>query len=214
MTGTQVNSKLERGLFGKYDIAELKANPNWTALQPPSDPAYAHGVADSVSEQYHRIDAAWDAANKRLTLSLNAAGGGYWIPYLGNGAAHLAGVAQTAKRGLGTYTPLMAGGAITWAATGPFSGCHTAAFSPAGGRVFAHVITPADGYTADTVVNQVANIAAQVGAAVPAATAVKQVVNPAGEGFVFWTLVSGVWYRRVVYAWAGKVTAVEAKTAI
>jgi hypothetical protein len=215
MTGDQINAKLERGLFGKYDIKEFKATPGFAGLNSPSDATFATGVADSVTQQAHRIDATWDATHKRLTLNTNAAGEGYWIPYLGNGAGALAGMAQTALRGLGAYTPAVAaGGGISWVVTGPFSGCHHASFTAGGNKVFAHVITPADGYTSDTVANQLTNIAAQVGAAVPGAGQTGQVVNGAGEGFVFWMRVAGSWYRRIVYAFGGTVNAVEAKVRI
>ena len=140
MTGDQVNSKLERGVFGTYEIREFKATGGFHTLNSPEDPAYANGVADSVTQQAHRVDAAWDNAQKRLTISLSGAGPGYWIPYLGNGSKIQVGMAQTDKRGLGAYTPVIAaGGAISWVITGPFSGCSSAAFAPAGGKVFAHV---------------------------------------------------------------------------
>lgn len=217
MTGEEIHNKLRHKYGLKSDIRELKANPGFWQMQRPSDANFTRGVADSVTEQYHRIRADWDAQQKKLTLSLHNAGHGYWIPYLGNGAGALAGVAQTAGRGLGTYTaPLGPGGPVTWVATGPFSGCSLATFSPAGGnKVFAHVITPAAGYTADTVVNQVANIAAQVNSPAPAQGAVQQVVSAHGEGFVFWTLVNGVWRRRVIYTLpGGKVSRTESSTQV
>ncbi len=210
MNGAQINQRLERGLFGRYEIRELHATPGFTVLQQPSDLTFATGVADSVTEQVNRIDAAWDAVNRRLTLSISAVGEGYWIPYIGNGAANLAGVAQTAGRGLGTYTPVIAaGGPISWVVTGPFSGCSSASFTAPAGKVFAHLISPAEGYTADTLANQEANIAAQINPAAPPAGHVQQVVSGNGEGYVFWTYFGGSWYRRVVWAFAGTVRAVD-----
>ncbi|WP_263384011.1 hypothetical protein [Granulicella arctica] len=168
-----------------------------------------------MSEQSYRIDAAWDSKTGTMTLSKNAAGEGLWIPYVGNGASVSAGIAQMSKRGLGTYTPtVLGGGGISWVVTGPFSGCHSAVFSVGNDKVFAHIVTQASGYTADTVANQVANIALQLGIPAPAATAYPQVASGLGEGFVFWMRIGATWYRRVVYAFAGKVTSVEAKTTI
>lgn len=212
MTADEINDKLERGAFGKYEIKTLKAHPGFRSLQIPSDLNFQHGVADSVTEQYHRIDAAWNNSTKTLTLGLNGGGPGYFIPFIGNGAAQLAGVAQTASRGLGSYTPVIArGGGISWVVTGPFSGCYTADFFAPGGKVFAHLATVGVGYTADTVHNQVTNIAAQVNAHVPGHGHLKQVLGP-GEGYVFWTKIQGSWYRRVIYTITGKVDSVEAKT--
>jgi len=217
LNGDQVNDKLERRLFGRYYIRELKAAPRFADLQAPSDATFANGVADSVTEQAHRVDAAWNAAQNRLTISATPAGPGYFIPYIGNGSPNLVGMAQTLKRGLGAYTPVVGAGGpvISWVLTGPFSGCSTVAFSPlAGGRVFAHVITPSTGYTADTVANQVANIAGQVGAPAPVAGAVQRVSGGLGEGYVFWTLYNGAWWRRVVWAWGDRVRAVDRRTLV
>jgi len=214
MNGAQINQRLERGLFGSYEIRELHANTGFTPLQTPPDLTFANGVVDSVTEQAHRIDAAWDGVHKRLTLSLNAAGEGYWIPYVGNGAVNLIGMAQTARRGLGTYTPVIAaGGPVSWVVTGPFSGCSSAAFSTPGGMVFAHLISPATGYTADTLANQETNVAAQVAAAPPTGH-VQQVLSGTGEGYVFWTYFNATWYRRVVWAYAGTVRGVDSRTQV
>ena len=215
MNGTQINQRLERGLFGRYDIRELHAAPGFNTLQRPSDLTFAQGVVDSVTEQTNQIDAVWDGAHNRLTLSLNAAGHGYWIPYVGNGAANLIGMAHTAGRGLGTYTPVVApGGPISWVVTGPFSGCSSASFIAPAGMVFAHLITPGRGYTADTVANQTTNVAAQVNPVAPPAGQIQQVTGGNGEGYVFWTYFNAVWYRRVVWANAGTVRAVDRRTQV
>ncbi len=214
MIGTQINHYLERGIFGKYKIRELKAAPpGFSALNSPSDGAFVNGVVDSVTEQAHRIDAVWDNPNKRLTLHSHIAGHGYWIPYLGNGSQVSVGMAQTALRGLGAYTPtILVGGPISWVVTGPFSGCSSVSFTVGGGgKVFAHAITPAHNYTADTVANQVINIAAQTASV---AGAPQTVTGGAGEGFVFWAYINATWYRRVVWAFAGKVNAVDRKSQV
>jgi hypothetical protein len=220
MTGQQVNDKLERGIFGAT-IRQFACTALNASMQKPSDPTYATGVNDSVTQQANRIDAAWDNAQKKLTLSLNPAGPGYWIPYIGNGVPTrdgipyvAVGVAQTAKRGLGAYTPVVGAGAISWVATGPFSGCSLADYSAAAGRVFAHLISPAEGYTAATIATQNADIAAQTGAPAAAGIHLQQVVNPVGEGYVFWTLVGANWYRRIIYVAAGNVTQVDTKVQI
>lgn len=219
MTGAEINQRLERSWwFGcYYDIRELKANPGFATLQVPSDLTFAQGVVDSVSEQAHRIDADWDDVNKRLTLSLNAGGEGYWIPYLGNGPSNLVGMAQTANHGLGTYTPVIAPGSpISWVVTGAFSGCSSASFKTPAGMHFAHLITPPEtGVTCDTIANQRANVAAQLN--IPATAPdvqVQQVLSGTGEGYVFWTFFDATWHRRVVWAFGGKVKAVDRRTKV
>jgi hypothetical protein len=213
VTGQQINSKLSRGLLGKYAIKKLGFSVY--QLQVPSDTAFLRGAADSVTEQYHVIDAVWNDTEKKLTLSPSVTGEGYWIPYIGNGASEsaLTGMAQTKGRGLGTYTRATAAG-ISWVVTGPFTGCYTASFSTPNGKSFAHVVTPDPPYTADGVPNQVANIATQLGITAADAGSLKQVLNPAGEGFVFWTRIGAAWYRRVIYAVNGVVTAVESNAQI
>lgn len=217
MNGAQVNTYLERGLFGKYAIHKLLATPGFNSLERPSDLLYTTGVADSVCQQAHQIDAVWNGAQKSLTLSQSATGEGYWIPYIGNGAHNApVGVAVTLLRGLGTYTPTVTlGGNISWVATGPFSGCSSASFTALNGdMVFAHLSTPPAGYTADTLPNQVANIAAQTGFPAPAAAGIQQVLSGRGLGYVFWTYIGAAWYRRVVWANFGKVVGVERRNQI
>ena len=212
MNGSEVNDKLERGILSS-SIKFLKAIPGFLALQTPSDLDFAEGTLDSVTEQSYRIDGAWDKSTKTLTLSKNVGGSGLWIPYVGNGSVKAVGIAQMARRGLGTYTPIVeGGGGISWVVTGPFSGCHSAVFSSGNDKVFAHIVTAGDGYTADSVANQVEAIANSMGIPVPPATDYPKVSAGAGEGFVFWTRIGATWYRRVVYAFAGTVMSVEAKT--
>lgn len=215
MTGAEINSKLARGLRGKFEICEFFASPGFSDIQAPSDSMYSMGVVDSVTRQANRVDAVWDKKHKRLTIRRNCTGPGYWIPYLGNGPKHPIGMAQTPGRGLGTYTPpVILGGPISWVVTGPFSGCTAASFSPGGGKVFAHVITPADGSTADTVSNQISNIATRVGAPIPGPDVATKILSGVGEGFVFWLLINGVWYRRIMWAYAGIVKGMERKTQV
>jgi hypothetical protein len=201
MTGAEINSKLERGVLGRGAIRQLRGE--FYQLQAPSDSTFSQGVVDSVTRQATGIDAAWDAKDNALTLRISFGGPGLWIPYLGNGVkSKLVGVAQTLNHGLGTYTPpLVSGGAISWVVTGPFSGCTAATFSPTGAKVFAHIITPGGGRTCDAVPNQIANIATQVNAPEPKDHALFTPNGP-GVGYVFWTYLSGGWYRRVL--WGGQ----------
>jgi hypothetical protein len=201
MTAKEVNRKLARPPIGKPAIKKLKFSP--MQLQVPSDRTFSHGVVDSVTQQATGIDAVWDNKENALTLRISFGGPGLWIPYLGNGAAEAKGVAQTVAFGLGTYTPpLVGGGVVSWVVTGPFTGCTAATFSPSASKVFAHIITPAPAHPCDTVPNQIANIAAKVGAPVPTGNAV---IRPmlAGEVFVFWMYLGSGWYRRLLWAVQG-----------
>lgn len=190
MNGEELNKKLERGVFGS-SIKKLAGA--WSTLEAPSDMTCANGVNDSVTQQQRRVDAVWDSKHNKLTISNTPAGPGLWIPYLGNGMPNPVGVAVTRLRGLGTYTDIIGAG-VSWVATGPFTGCYAVTFTPPGGKVFAHIITPAREYTADTPANQATNIANQVGAPTP---------NLAGSqvkgGYVFWTRIKGLWWRRVIH---------------
>jgi hypothetical protein len=219
MDGQEINERLERGLMGSYDIRLLVANPDWMNLGWPSDPNFAQGAVNSVTQQSHRIDAEWNDHDRSLTIirtnSQNSPG--LWIPWLGQGFATLAGVNQMQNRGLGTYTPgIDPGGPISWVATGPFSGCYSVAFRPnAGNVVFAHVITPTEGYTADLPIgNQINNIAAQVGAPGAILNSIQKVTSANAHGFVFWTLLDGLWWRRVVWMLNRQVKAVDQRTQV
>jgi hypothetical protein len=209
MNAQQLNKKLERGVFGA-SIKQLGGL--WGALGAPSDTTYAHGAVDSVTQQARRVDATWNAANKRLTIQAAAGGPGLWIPYLGNGVTELSrqaaidagGLAHTVGCGLGSYTQVGAGGA-NWVATGPFSGCYAVTLTaPGGDKVFAHVITPAAGYTAADPVTQAVDIANQVGAIPPSPDELSNSkVTGGGIGYVFWTRLNGIWWRRVIFAGVG-----------
>ena len=185
MNGEQLNQYLERGFGGTTLIRKLAFESLNMQLNRPSDMNANRGVPDSVTEQYHRVDASWDAGTSTLTVSKEITGPGYWIPYLGNGIPNVG----THLRGLGTYTPIVPATTISWVATGPFSGCHAYVFTP---LRFAHVITPAGGYSADAVANQRNNIPGAVRAG-------GLVRRGRGDAFVFWTHLRGGWYQREVY---------------
>ncbi len=211
MNGQEINDKLERGLFGSYKIKHLAGT--WSTLERPSDMTCANGVNDSVTQQARSVDAVWNPALKRLTIQAAAGGPGLWIPYLGNGMPNAVGVAVTAGHGLGTYTPVVGAAGASWVATGPFSGCHIVTLTVGGGKVFAHVISPAAGYPCAPPATQTIDIAYQVGAVPPTpAVLAASKVSGGGIGFVFWTRLHGAWWRRVIKTGAGspaKVISVE-----
>ena len=195
------------------------------ALNVPSDLSWATGVKDSVSKQFHRVNITPDAKKGDLSVAAAVGGAGYWVPYLGNGANNApVGFAHTLHRGLGSYTDLVkAGGDITWVATGPFSGCTSLSIRDTTNDsiVCAHVITPADKYTADTIVNQTNNIEAQTGIATANRNVDSHVVTPpdgleVNAGYVFWMYETknNRWVRRVVWTLFGTIVRIDAETAI
>lgn len=200
MTGEELNEKFERGLFGRSAIKKLF----FKGLEIPQDKEFTDGVEDSVTKQQHPVSAVWNSADKSVTISLDPLHGtGLWIPYLGIGYSKPKGMAKTKARGLGTYTASLPAGAAgyTWVATGPFSGCYAVTFTVDGSRkVFAHIITPAAGATAESVDKQATDIADSVGAPRLSADQLQEcLVKPKeGVGYVFWTLINGVWWRRVI----------------
>lgn len=193
MNGKQLDAKLARSAWKKvsaakklvcpYLIREVVAN-----LQAP-------GVQDSVSQQVHRVDARWSEPQKSLEIFQSNTGPWYCIPYLGKGIPNVG----TPGRGLGTYTPLIApGGAISWVITGPFSGCHAMTFSSGAHKAFAHVVTVSNGpgiYTAAPVDTQIADIEQMLNARLRD----RERPDTGGRwGFVLWTYIDNVWYRRTV----------------
>jgi len=201
MNGEELNNKLERGIFGA-SIKQLAGA--WGALETPTDMTFANGVNDSVTQQDRRVEATWDSTHNRLTIQAAAAGDGLWIPYLGNGMRNAVGVAQTPDHGLGTYTRAIGAGGVSWVATGPFSGCYAVTFTAGGGKVFAHIITPAHNHTAADPVTQAVDIATEIGAIPPApGELAAHQISGVGIGFIFWTRIKGVWWRRVINTGAG-----------
>jgi hypothetical protein len=207
MDAEALNGYFENTIFSKAKASVLAGK--WSHLEEPADLSAKSGVTDSVTEQAHLVDATWSEANKTLTIARATAGKGYWIPYLGNG---IPGVG-TDKRGLGTYSPAVGSGStISWVATGPFSGCYAVALSGTAGMVFAHVITAASGYTCEKPEQQLADIAQTVGAQNPG---LGQKASGNGLGFVFWTRIKGVWYRREVFIMpTGMVNSVGKKSRV
>lgn len=208
MTGEQLNDYLERGFLGK---SKIKLLPGTNPLERPVNLDANLLVADSVIEHANQVRATWTAGTGSLAITIDNTGEGYWIPYLGNGANLVQENDQ--QKGLGTFTPAIpAGSAISWVATGPFSGCHAVAFNPGAGPVFAHVITPAPNYPCDTVPVQVTNISTSLGCPNPGAGFVPEYT--VGAGFVFWTRIQGQWWVREVQALNGMVTKVGKKRKI
>lgn len=202
MNGNEVNSHLERGLFGKAPIKRLIINYPLNIL---SDDQFLSGHDNSVTQQAVRIDADWDDNNKILSLVQANAGPGLWIPWIESSPQTYTGAGKTPGRGLGTYTPVLDPN-ITWVASGPFSGCYAVSFYGAALNhwVFAHIVTstPTSPYPTDTVDNQIANISNQTG--LPVRKRQLITVN-GGSGFIFWTLRNGTWCRRVIWALQGEV---------
>ena len=156
---------------------------NGAALNVPASPV-TDPSAD-VTEQQHTVDATF--VNGTLTIAPSPAGEGIWIPYLGNGTG------TPGSKGWGTFSRVVAG--QSWVATGPFSGCFVAAFTAGGGKRFAHLITPASGYTAASVDGQISAIQTATGAT----GYEKWPMTGAGLGLAFFMNIGGSWRRRFVF---------------
>lgn len=159
-------------------------------LNSPATPI-ANPNAD-VQEQDRVVDATFDAATGKLSITESATGDGLWIPYLGNGSG------GDQAKGWGTYTRAVSG--QSWVATGKFSGCSIGKFSGPGGTRFAHLITPADGHPCADVATQSAAISAATGMTT-VVTFKPQIV--AGEAIAFMLFLNGGWCKRVVQVTAG-----------
>lgn len=219
LSGNQLNTAFAQGnLVGKTFAA--------VGLNVPSDLTWANGVNDSVSEQFHQVDINADGVGN-LSVTAAPAGGGYWVPYLGSGANNApVGVAVTVLHGLGTYSNnIVAGGPITWAATGPFTGCASMTVrNPVNDTIFAaHLITAPPNYTADTIANQAANSTAQSGMVGALNQALHVVTPPVGmqanAGWVFWMWEipangNARWVRRVVWTLNGTIVQIDNATPI
>ena len=194
MTGQQLEQCFGSGFSPVRAITGFN-NP---ALNRPSA-AVSAPMAD-VSEQQHVVDATFTGGT--LTIAPSATGDGLWVPYLGNGTG------VVGAKGWGTYTQDVT--SHSWVATGPFSGCFVAAFAGGAGKRFAHLITPAGGYTAATVDEQIAAITAATGAG----SFEKWPMNGVGLGIAFFMKIGGGWCRR--FAWvapgAGMVMQMNAKS--
>ncbi len=113
------------------------------------------------------------------------------------------------SKGWGTFTRGVTN--ETWVATGPFSGCYVAAFDGPTGKGFAHLITPAAGYTAASVDEQMTAICSQTGST----QYQKWGMNGIGLGIAFFMLYDSKWHRRSVWvAPTGKVMDLESKSTI
>jgi hypothetical protein len=180
MNGKEIDKK-----FGHYFVNSVKAVAGWTvrALNSPAVP-----VADptvDVSEQQHSVSCSF--ANGTLTINPDPAGDGLWIPYLGNG------LGKEGDKGWGAFTRGVTN--ETWVATGPFSGCYSAAFDSPTGKRFAHLITPAAGYLAASVDEQITAISNLVGAT----RHQKWNMDGIGLGIVFFMRYDGAWHKRSVW---------------
>ncbi|NNG05870.1 MAG: hypothetical protein HKM95_17445 [Inquilinus sp.] len=205
MNGAELNKKLERGLLG----SSIKRLVIAKALAAPSDPERTRGVENSVTEQAHAVDAAWENG----TLSIYARpeeghipkGPGLWIPYLGN----------VDDRSYGTYTPAMGNPSVSasWVGTGPFSGCYAVTLTTFQGKVFAHVVTKTEGCAVQPALTQAHHIANQITAPQLTQAALDKMKVSSGEGwcYVFWTKKGDNWWRRVLVtsvAEPGKIVSV------
>jgi hypothetical protein len=183
MTGAQLNECFGTGFSPVKSIKGFNA----MALNKPAGDIVG-GEAD-VYQQQHAADIMYDAKSGTLTIAASSAGQGLWIPYLGNGKG------TPGAKGWGTYSDNVT--KASWVATGPFSGCYVAAFSGKGGKRFAHLITPAGGYKAATVDNQIKAIKAATGSKLLG----KWPMTGTGLGLAFFMNVGGAWCRR--FAWVG-----------
>lgn len=171
---------------------------NAMALNRPSAPVMDKEV--DVTEQGHRVSITFAPATGALKIEAAPAGEGLWIPYLGNGPG------TPNAKGWGTYCKSITDD--TWVATGPFSGCYVA-YLAGGGARFAHLITPAAGYRAASVDEQIAAIRNATGAA----ACTKYLMNGAGLGLAFFTKLGGAWKRRFVWVGpGGNVMQINAKS--
>jgi hypothetical protein len=155
-----------------------------------------------VTEQGHPASISADSTTGALTIAPAAQGEGLWIPYLGNGKG------QPGSKGWGTFCS--AAGTASWVATGPFSGCYVASFIGTE-RWFAHLITPAAGYRAASVEDQIAAIKKATGSA----NVTKWPMNGSGLGLAFFMNDGGSWKRRFVWVDpSGSVMQMNAKSEV
>lgn len=186
-----------------------------------ADEECEYGVVDSVSRQEHFVNCSINGKILSFTKAIEGQYRGIVIPYIGKGLTNPKGKSRSAHRGLGTYTsPINSNSQVSWVCTGKFNGCYAYDIredgDPNSALIFGHLITPADGYTADDVDSQVTNIKIVTGF-----TGVehKDKISPPGldkmlsdGAFVFWLKTGGhhQWERRIV--WVGpdnKIVAVD-----
>ncbi len=193
MNGKELDKK-----FGHYFVNSVKAITGWNVrtLNSPAFPVDDPTV--DVSEQQHNVSCSF--ANGTLTIITDPAGDGLWIPYLGNGP----GIAGA--KGWGAFTRGVTN--ETWVATGPFSGCYAAAFDSPAGKRFAHLITPAGGYAAASVDEQIAAICNQIGTEQHK----KWNMDGIGLGIVFFMRYDGMWHKRSVWVAPGVGTVMQCES--
>lgn len=211
LTGAQVNAVFERGLLGRHRVAGLQFPPvigdmtpwgNFVPRPVKRDGAPAGEEPAHVVKLSAKVGADFDAVTRRLVLTRDENGHGYWLPFVDGYHGRDVKVA--------TYTPdVRPGDGISWVVTGPFSGCRAATFAQGVSRVFAHLVTGEHAGALDV----------QVDAIQRATLSHLQESRPirargAAATYVLWTLLDRAWWRRDFALTAGVVTQVDRKALV
>ena len=111
---------------------------------------------------------------------------------------------------LGSFTrPIADNDILSWAVTGPFSGCHASVYSSGAGFTFCHLVTGGSANTKDPDVQR-QGIAAALGVGSKEVssrhlTAKKRRDLGNVQGFSFWMRLEGRWHQRTIWVERGKI---------